>query len=124
MGSHMVLQQSPAMAAVYGIVGSTRTSSDAPRIVVTVTATPSTDRTTRGHPYTVNATITGTTWKALLHPTEAGGNYSITAACTAGCRGSATIVDVTFGDVYYCAGQSNMALPLLHTFHRNISRDR
>eukprot|EP00658_Telonema_sp_P-2_P024268 TRINITY_DN19753_c0_g1_i3.p1 TRINITY_DN19753_c0_g1~~TRINITY_DN19753_c0_g1_i3.p1 ORF type:complete len:493 (-),score=82.52 TRINITY_DN19753_c0_g1_i3:240-1718(-) len=28
-----------------------------------------------------------------------------------------------FGDVWYCGGQSNMALPLLHTLSRNKSRD-
>lgn len=27
------------------------------------------------------------------------------------------------GDVWYCSGQSNMALPVLHTFSRNKSRD-
>lgn len=34
---------------------------------------------------------------------------------------TATITNVTFGDVWYCSGQSNMELPLLHTFHRNQS---
>ena len=130
MGSHMVLQQSPAMAAVYGVIGSTHSSSHPPRVTVTVTPSPSRKSLDQAHhptfapKYTVDATITGATWKALLHPTKAGGNYSVTATCTAGCEGSSTIVDETFGDVYYCAGQSNMALPLLHTFHRNISRDR
>merc|ERR1719384_329337 len=36
---------------------------------------------------------------------------------------TATLAHVTFGDVWYCAGQSNMALPLQHTFMRNASRD-
>ena len=35
----------------------------------------------------------------------------------------ASIEHVTFGDVYYCAGQSNMALPLLHSYSRNETRD-
>ena len=53
-------------------------------------------------------------WKALLKPAAAGGNYSITAKCTAGCTGEASIVDVTFGDVWYCSGQSVSALKLPH----------
>ena len=60
-------------------------------------------------------------WKAYLHPAPAGGSYTITARCTAGCTGNASrdvasIERVTAGDVYFCGGQSNMALPLTHTF--------
>lgn len=43
-------------------------------------------------------------WKALLHPADAGGNYTVTAACT-GCTApgsTAAIEDVTFGDVWFC----------------------
>merc|ERR550532_1516382 len=45
--------------------------------------------------------------------------------CTEGCKDThiTTLKDVAFGDVWYCAGQSNMALPLQHTFSRNLSRD-
>ena len=48
------------------------------------------------------------TWKALLPPRAAFGNYTLTAACTAGCPGSngtattITLVNLTFGDVYVC----------------------
>ena len=49
------------------------------------------------------------TWKALLKPAAAGGNYTITAACT-GCTedgsfSKVNISDVTFGDVWHCSGQ-------------------
>ena len=59
-------------------------------------------------------------WKALLRPMESGGSYTISAQCT-GCAGNATIAiaDVTFGDVWYCSGQSNMWLPVSSTFSRN-----
>merc|ERR1712190_454296 len=60
-------------------------------------------------------------WKALLKPAPAGGSYTIKVSDG---TDSATITDVTFGDVWYCAGQSNMALPILHTFSRNISREK
>jgi len=67
--------------------------------------------------YAVNATVDSTknTWKALLHPAEAGGDYTIIA--TSGGK-YITLERVTFGDVWYCAGQSNMALQISHTFGR------
>lgn len=96
------------------------------------------------------------TWKALLKPTKAGGNYTITATCT-GCGNGTSVIsvtNVTFGDFWYamfrssrgrsmqtptdtlltltpqpllylhhlprhCSGQSNMWLPVQHTFSRN-----
>ena len=61
--------------------------------------------------YTVDAAVTGHGyWKALLKPTAAGGSYTVSAACTSGCEhgGAAVLKDVTFGEVWYCAGQSNM----------------
>ena len=140
LGSHMVLQQSPAVAAVYGYVGA---GNGGDNVVIQVTVAPA---ATKGGgaapPYTVVATITPATswsgsgkgWKALLKPHAAGSDaYTITAACTSGCKGdggggaaaaaenTVAIQDVTFGQVWYCAGQSNMALPLLHTFSRNLS---
>lgn len=64
------------------------------------------------------------TWKVLLWPMPAGGNYTVTAECTsracADCK-PATITNVTFGDVWYCSGQSNMWLPLSYSFSRNES---
>ncbi len=35
----------------------------------------------------------------------------------------AVMYNVTFGDVYYCAGQSNMELRMNFTFNRNITYD-
>lgn len=74
--------------------------------------------------YTVAATLLKGQWKAMLKPAAAGGSYTITAKCT-GCKNAtaAVMTDVTFGDVWYCGGQSNMALPMVHTLTRNITRD-
>jgi hypothetical protein len=98
---HMVLQQAPAMAAVYGNTGNADDSGQ-----VTVTVTPS-----AGAPYTVPAAVRAGRWKALLRPTpgSTGLSYTISASCTAGsgCSGASTLSDVLFGDVYYCAGQSS-----------------
>ena len=81
----------------------------------------------------VNKTYTASimddnTWKILLEAHETGGNYSLTVECSSGCvntgpsNNSASAVDLTFGDVLLCTGQSNMWLPLGNTFSRNISR--
>lgn len=136
LGDNMVLQRAPAKAAVYGVYGPKATAPKNAKVVVTVIDA-------KGSSYTVDAEI-GTvhqaqgnpayaactecpgpyaTWKALLHPTEAGGDYTIMANCT-GCGGDpkywgASITNVTFGDVWHCSGQSNMWLPLGNSFHRN-----
>ncbi len=57
-------------------------------------------------------------WRAELKPQPtAGGVYTITAA-TAGSAANSTITlaRVTYGDVYFCSGQSNMALEMYYTF--------
>ena len=108
----IVLQQAPAAAAVYGNIGS-------PSGSIAVTVTPSS-----GAPYTVPATAADGRWKALLKPTPAtypATTFTITAACTAGCSGSATIRDVVFGDVFFCHGQSNQWLPMKFTYAFNSS---
>eukprot|EP00041_Stephanoeca_diplocostata_P008440 m.125345 g.125345 ORF g.125345 m.125345 type:complete len:736 (-) comp17323_c0_seq1:544-2751(-) len=112
IGSYMVLQQQPARACVYGTLGA---GGRGATIQVSGSGTPT---------YTVQANVTGSQWKACLQPTTAGGDVTITASCS-GCTNStpAKIVHATFGDVWYCGGQSNMALPLLHSFTRNASRD-
>jgi hypothetical protein len=50
-------------------------------------------------------------WKALLPPMPAGGNFTITATCQ-GCKGAPAplVLDgVTFGDVWYCSGQVSVS---------------
>jgi len=115
-GDHMVLQQAPARAAVFGTAQGGATS-------VQVTVSPS-----GGDSYVVHAELTADStgavrWKALLNPTAAGGDTTITAECVAGCDGTANVVaaisNVAHGDVWYCGGQSNMALNMQYTFTRN-----
>ena len=93
-----VLQRAPAKANVYGVLGDGGTAAS-----VTVTSA------TGGFAaYTVAAsTDAGGGWTAALRPAASGGDVSITATCT-GCRNATavTINHVTFGDVFYCAGQS------------------
>ena len=116
-GPNMVLQMAPAKTAVYGPLGSG--SSAGAKVSVTV-APASAD--TVADSYTVSGTVTADgQWKAYLKPTAAGGSYTITAKCDSGCTGSVTLSDVTFGDVWYCFGQSNMALPFQFSYARNAT---
>jgi sialate O-acetylesterase len=48
-------------------------------------------------------------WKVMLPGTAAGGPYTITVK---GVADAVTVKDVLFGDVWLCAGQSNMELPV------------
>eukprot|EP00040_Diaphanoeca_grandis_P043546 m.9603 g.9603 ORF g.9603 m.9603 type:complete len:763 (+) comp7821_c0_seq1:110-2398(+) len=113
--SHMVLQQSPAQASVYGHVGTVRSGT----VAVVVTVTGGADM------YKVNAVVTNGRWKAVLRPTNATSStssaYTITATCASGCTGTVSLDDVVFGDVWYCSGQSNMWLNLQYTYARNKS---
>ncbi|CAK9076031.1 Sialate O-acetylesterase (Sialic acid-specific 9-O-acetylesterase) (Yolk sac protein 2) [Cleaved into: Sialate O-acetylesterase small subunit [Durusdinium trenchii] len=108
-GDYVVLQQQPAKAAIFGEVNDTSVST------VTVELSAGSKKVA-----SVEANVLGGTWKALLPPQAAGGQWSITAR--AGTK-SVEMNSVTFGDVWYCSGQSNMALPLIHTMSRNISVD-
>eukprot|EP00729_Bicosta_minor_P002694 gene2694-25465_t len=111
-GSYMVLQQAPAKSAVYGTIPFNDTAKGA-KVTIKVTGDAS---------YTPDVVLDSATgnWKAFLTPTKAGGDFTITATCT-GCVNTtdAVLEHVTFGDVWYCAGQSNMWLPLSYTYHRN-----
>ena len=97
----MVLQQSPAKACVYGTLGAGGTAA-------------SLKVEGAGASYDVEATVKpGVTsafklWKACLKPQAAGGDFTLTATCT-GCTNTtaAKLSHVTFGEVWYCGGQSN-----------------
>ena len=118
----MVLQQSPAKACVFGVLppGATKAT-----ITISSSSSSSSDGDAAFTPYDVAASVEDGSgaWKACLKP-QAGGHstFTVTATCT-GCPTVATLHDVVFGDVWYCGGQSNMALPMSHTLSRNISRD-
>ena len=114
--SHMVLQRAPAKAAVYGFGAGP----------VTVKVVSADSAGLEKVSYSVNADAAakaddgGTpTWKAFLKPMKAGGSYTITAT---GSAGSATLEHVTLGDVYFCSGQSNMALSTHYTFSADTAR--
>ena len=106
---HMVLQQAPAKSAVYGTIQTTMQTGAAVEVTVSAAG---------GASYTVPATVTTeggeTKWKALLKPAPAGGDYTMTAKCTAGCKGTAQISDVTFGTLATLHVTFGMLAPRLH----------
>jgi hypothetical protein len=135
-GDNMVLQQAPAKAAVYGLMDYNASMAGAEVLVtltperggapVTVRAALNITAQTFGPDWGVrpcascpdinppfnpfNAPLAS--WKALLPPMPAGGNYSVTASCT-GCSAQApaslSLSNIAFGDMWYCSGQSNSA---------------
>ena len=55
-------------------------------------------------------------WKVLLAPKPAGGDFTVSATS----QGlTVALTSVTFGDVWLCAGQSNMELNMHFTFEKN-----
>jgi len=122
---HVVLQRAPSKSAVYGVVFGAEAGTGV-NVQVSSSATGT---------YNVQARVDTTrlgsdplgyaTWKAFLKPADAGGNYTINASCS-GCKYSnvtSALNDVTFGDVWFCSGQSNMWLPMNMDTSRNQSYD-
>eukprot|EP01083_Nonionella_stella_P247384 857769_1 len=112
---YSVLQREPHLAALYGTCDTTNTS-------ITLHIHNTINQHTEHHSTTSN-THNGD-WKILLPQTYPnGGNYVITVQCNH-CQGTpkrASIYNITFGDVYFCSGQSNMNLELHFTFNRNYT---
>ena len=90
-----VLQRQPYHAAVYGLAVSGAS--------VTVTVDPPLDGEDgkKSNKFTATVFEDGS-WKTLLPPTRAGGDYTVSVACTAGCASSnsSTLNHVTFGDIW------------------------
>ncbi len=74
-----------------------------------------------------NTSATGdstSAWKVYLRPAPAGGSYTVVAfmsSADGADAASRTLHRVTFGDVYFCSGQSNMELSTTYTFSRPAS---
>ena len=115
--SDMVLQQAPAKAAIYGFgegpVSITLSGRDAAGAAVHYSVAA---ETRQGQGDTASVDRAAATWKAFLRPSTAGGSYNVTAK---GANGKVVLSEVTFGDVYFCSGQSNMALATAFTFNHN-----
>ena len=116
-----VLQRGVDTAAV--VYGSVQGGVHAPASVsVTVAEEGATTYTVAASIVQMNATGGTLTWRAQLKPhAHYGGNLTLAAVCKTGCTDTNTtiVTDLTYGDVWFCAGQSNMELPMTHALTRN-----
>ena len=95
--SGMVLQRGPGQSALFGTAP--------PGSTVTVHATGPDGWSFSGSGMAstlVDVELYGT-WKILLPPRPAGSGYSIAATCSDGSE--QTLVNVSFGDIWFCTGQ-------------------
>merc|ERR1719295_366975 len=111
-----VLQREPYHSALFG-------ASDTPHTAISLTVS---GQQLEGRSYSDSVqsmTDSNGDWKVVLRDAMPnGGNYSVTVQCPrCGGNGSDSLHNVTFGDVYYCSGQSNMELAMHFTFSRNTS---
>ncbi|KAM9299657.1 sialate O-acetylesterase [Gastrophryne carolinensis] len=112
-GSHMVLQQKPALALIwgYGEVGA----------LVTVTLSEGMDTILKR---AVAISETGV-WKVLLDPMDHGGPYHLEAHQSSKTgETSIYLKDILFGDVWLCSGQSNMEMTVSQIFNASEELDR
>jgi len=131
---NVVLQRKPARPVVYGVVIGASLSTS-----VTVTVF---DRSSRKKIMTSYSRVASVvkvdeerstaagglyaTWKVFLAPTSPGGNYTISVSCQECVNATmkSTLQNVVFGDVWFCAGQSNMRLPMHFDTSRNVTYNR
>ena len=112
-----VLQRAPQRAALYGASGANFSAGTAMTLTL---AGVGPDGAAYNKTWPTASGADGT-WKVLLDPLPAWGNYSATISCPlcSGGQTSATIHSLTFGDVLVCGGQSNMWIPMVSAFTRN-----
>ncbi|XP_033626189.1 sialate O-acetylesterase-like [Asterias rubens] len=104
--SHMVLQQQPQNAILWGYTDD--------QAAVQVRVQDKMYKAQTGFkPFSTTAI-----WKVKLDPMPAGGPYNITVFCQAfTVVNTIYLVDVMFGDVWVCSGQSNMAFTVKQAFN-------
>ena len=111
-GSGGVLQRAPARAALYGSAPASCVAGVSLRLF-------SVDG---GYSKVFSSPLASDgTWKLLLDAMPTGGNFSAAASCAG--QPTRTLTDLTFGDVWLCAGQSNEWLPMWFTESRNATTE-
>ena len=111
--SNAVLQREPHIAAVYGM-------GESAGLQIKLTLK---NEENGASDVSTSTSMKNGDWKVLLSKSYPnGGNYTISVECPQ-CKNNTilTLYNVTFGDVYICTGQSNMWLPMEHTFNRNYT---
>jgi sialate O-acetylesterase len=115
LGSHMVLQSAPRAASVFGW------AARGDNITVTLAAA-SGSATGKSQTHSAVPAPDGE-WVVRLDPVGAGGPYNITVS-SAMLRDSVTLVDVLFGELWMCGGQSNMELTVSQAFNASVEKAR
>ena len=126
LGSHMVLQRSPASAALFGSVATDGSGGRVPDVFVQLWR-----MKRRSDPQVLQQELAATVtldgrpdhwrWHALLDPVDADSAsvlYEVTVSSSAGGAALASLSHVLFGDTWVCAGQSNMEVEMRMTFSR------
>lgn len=131
---NLVLQRAPSRAVVYGDLHEDEVLEDL-YVILAVEGYPQMNganpsRNRKDVPQTSTFTSVepeviqnsnGRTWRATLPPQrpQGGGNFQLTLVTST--AGNLTLHNITFGDVWICAGQSNMALVLKNTYSRDFA---
>ena len=114
--NNTVLQREPNIAALYGTSDSSNVE-----IIVNIMQIDGNFKDTLN-----TISMNNNDWKVLLNSAMPnGGNYTISVSCPkcVSPNDIDIIYNITFGDVFYCSGQSNMELDMHFTFSRNITYD-
>lgn len=126
LGSHMVLQRSPARAALFGSVATDGSGGRVPDVFVQLwrmktRSDPQVQQQEHAAAVTPDGRPDHWRWHALLDPVDAdsaSASYEITVSSSAGGAALASLSHVLFGDTWVCAGQSNMEVEMRMTFSR------
>jgi hypothetical protein len=121
--NHTVLQRAPQTSAVYGVVVSSACNLTNTLHVSLSLWKGRTSQWTLGAQHIDFINCSYVRWKASLPPMPSGGSFELHASAPAifAGTGSQMLTDITFGDVWFCSGQSNMWLPVHYTFTRNAT---
>ncbi|KAK2176658.1 hypothetical protein NP493_649g01057 [Ridgeia piscesae] len=102
---HMVLQRAPSRAVLWGYSSITDDN-------ITITLQLKADSVNTVYKTSVHATDGNPVWRVVLDPVSDPGPFVITVTIDNQPGSTLQLTDVLFGDVWMCAGQSNMQYPV------------
>ncbi|KAJ8280938.1 hypothetical protein GJAV_G00061280 [Gymnothorax javanicus] len=103
-GDHMVLQKAPERAVLWGY------GLNESKVVIFLVGE-------QGNGAEKSVAVQNGIWRVTLPPMKAGGPYNITAVHQGDNSSQVTLIDVLFGDVWLCGGQSNMVYTLSQVYN-------
>lgn len=115
-GSHMVLQQAPKSAGLWGYADTSQIGKPVQILLKNITGTV---QKLEGR-VSKSDVIPKALWSVQLKPVPVGGPYTITVQVE---NDTVSISDVLFGDVWLCSGQSNMEFTVSMLTKDNLLRE-